>query len=367
MSKKNNVLIINSDAIYFDRDSFFIHNSTGEFLLKLKALGYKPLIFHFFLPLNNTSITTFELSSKSILFDGVYRKKNKFISYLSAIVRLLYLIKNSDFVYVFYPNAFSPLLLYCILIRKKYGIYLRGEKNINSIFSNFIYKYSKFITTISPRFTSVVKTKNNNSFTIAPMIEFGLKDIVYESYELKTDFKSILFIGRIEKDKGIFELIEAFKRLIDLGYSKIQLNIIGSGKDTQKIISLINDYDLNGLVTLHGNVSDSSKLKAFYMNSDFFILPTYHEGFPRVLYEAMIFRVTIITTFVGSINDLMIDEYNCFKILPANPNNLVEVMVKIFSNDELIDPILNNATLTVKNYLIENFRSHEDIVNLFLK
>ena len=167
--------------------------------------------------------------------------------------------------------------------------------------------------------------------------------------------KSILFIGRIEKDKGIFELIEAFKRLIDLGYSKIQLNIIGSGKDTQKIISLINDYDLNGLVTLHGNVSDSSKLKAFYMNSDFFILPTYHEGFPRVLYEAMIFRVTIITTFVGSINDLMIDEYNCFK------------MVKIFSNDELIDPILNNATLTVKNYLIENFRSHEDIVNLFLK
>ncbi|WP_031425087.1 glycosyltransferase [Flavimarina sp. Hel_I_48] len=359
------ILVINSDAIYCKENHHFIHKSTGTFIKKLKDLNYEPTIFHFLIPLENSSITSFDLDDNNISFVGLNRTSNKITSYFKASLKLYTLFKKADFIYCFYPNAFAYNLLLCKLCNIPYGLYLRGENNINSKLSRYLIKHSKFIATVSPQFTKSVKKYNTSAFTIAPMIDYNLKDIPLNNIKdtNENQIQSILFIGRVERDKGIFELIEAVSLLKKKGYENFILNIIGQGQHFDHIHEQIIKFEMQNIVNLVGVVSDKNELKKYYQNADLFILPTYHEGFPRVLYEAMIFKVPILTTFVGTISNLMQDGYNCYEIKAKDVNSIVLKLENILNDYKITYTITENATKTIKKYLKENSRSHEEIIS----
>lgn len=356
------ILLINSDALYKFKSQHFIHNSTGTFLNNLKKIGFQPIIFHFFLPLKNSAITAFDLEKNDIEVRGVDRGTSKLTSYLRATFKLLETFNKVDFIYCFYPNAFAFNLIVCKLLGKQYGLYLRGENGIESKLAKHLYKNAKFVTTISPSFTDIVKKYNLDTYTIAPMIDYGIEDIVLQEKNNYSMRKNILFIGRVERDKGVFELIEAVIMLKNKNINNFLLNIIGQGADYLEIQMLIEKFELNDLVVLRGIISDKNQIKKFYNDADLFVLPTYHEGFPRVLYEAMIFKVPIITTFVGSIPNLMIDDYNCFKIATKSAISILDVIQRVLNNYKLTTQITENATNTIREYLTIHNRSHQEII-----
>lgn len=356
------ILIINSDALFESQESFFIHKNTGVFIDNLIAKGCDISIFHFKRRLTNDTVSNYRIDNNRVKIYGVDRRKSKIGSHFSAFLFLIKMLKEIDFLYLFYPNAFLYSTLIAKVFRKPYAVYLRGEKNYKSRLSNYIYRNAKFVTSISPAFTQHVLSVNKKSFTIKPMIDFNLSDI---SDKLPKDYNnhySLLYIGRVERDKGVFELIEALSILkLNSRYS-FKLNIVGNGQHFNEISKLIFKHGLSENVELHGVITDKESIKEFYSEADIFILPSHHEGFPRVLYEAMIFKVPIITTFVGSISYIMKDTYNCFKIEVNNPDSIYEKLSYVMNNTKILTTITTNATKTLINYFETNNLSHEQIL-----
>lgn len=356
-------LIINSDALYFKDDSLFIDKNTGKFLSELTEKGVKIVLYHFKVKHVNQTVSDYPVfNSNEVIISYTRRTHSKLLSHIKAFFKLMKIIKSTDFLYLFYPNAFFYSLFICIILKKPFALYLRGEKGIYSRISRFFFRKACFVTSISPVFTDLVIKNRGNGFTIKPMIDFDLEDIKSNIEKKHKEKYSILYIGRVERAKGIFELIDALHELQVRGITNFDVDIIGNGEHFLQIKEKIKDYKITDRVTLHGAITTKSSIIKFYEKSDIFILPTHHEGFPRVLYEAMIFDVPIITTFVGAISYIMKDNFNCFRIEENNKDSIVEKLDFVLKNYSSTNLISKNATKTIRKYLETNNMSHEEII-----
>jgi glycosyltransferase involved in cell wall biosynthesis len=356
------ILIVNSDAFYEKENEYYIHKSTGSFVHKITEFGLYITLFQFEVKLSESTVSNYALNTDKVSLCKVKRSKSKLISHLKALFKLVCQIRDTDFLYLFYPNAFYYGIIIAILFNKPYGIYLRGEKNIKSNLSRYFYRNAKFVTSISPAFTKLVTKSGGNGITIKPMIDFDLLDILNKAIDNNPLNFNLLYIGRVEKDKGIFELIDAIKILKDQNITNVKLNIIGNGVHYVKIKTIIDEYELSSLINLHGVITDKEQIKSFYLKSNIFVFPSHHEGFPRVLYEAMLFNVPIVTTFVGTIPYLMKDKFNCIKLEVNSPKSISDNILYLMKNTEIAKKIALNATDTIIEYLKKNNLSHEEIL-----
>lgn len=124
--------------------------------------------------------------------------------------------------------------------------------------------------------------------------------------ELKRkDELQLLFVGAIHREKGILELLHALDQMPDL---KCHLNVCGKLTDS----SIKDEVDsltakLSDKVSFLGYVAGEDKT-LLYQQSDILILPSYHEGLPLVILEALGSGCSIITTKVGAIPEILSDE-----------------------------------------------------------
>lgn len=120
----------------------------------------------------------------------------------------------------------------------------------------------------------------------------------------------LLFVGRVEKAKGIEELIRALA-LLDTDY-KWHLNIVGPCTKSYQdyLISLAKAKSEQ--VTFKGFIPFGPDLFAEYDASDIYILPSYHEGFPHSIWEAGCRSIPVIATKVGGIPGIVTDDMITF-------------------------------------------------------
>jgi glycosyltransferase involved in cell wall biosynthesis len=224
------------------------------------------------------------------------------------------------------------------------------------------------VFTVSDLFTNYINSiiQTQKAHTIKPMILFSEKDIIMDRNYPLSGKVSILYLGRIAHDKGIAELLKAIQILKEKKYD-FELNLVGNGEFLQKSKQLIEEYDISESVKVHGAVLEADVVKSFYINSDLYILPTYHEGFPRTLYEAMIFGTPIITTFVGGIPALMKDGWNCKEIQPKSTESIVEALEFAFLNYDKMKDYAKNGTNTVYKIVDSKRMSHAQHLNEIIK
>jgi glycosyltransferase involved in cell wall biosynthesis len=357
------VLIINNDLMVENNDGLYIEKITGRFLEELLQSNITVEFFQFRDRIkNNDCRGTYNIVNRGIKIVSVQFSKNKIFAYFKAYCIGIVRVIRNDYIYLFYPNNFLLLAFFALLTGKKYGLYLRGEQGNQSKLSKFLYKHATNIFTVSPVFTDMVNAKGGNAITIAPMISVGLNEIVKSREYINKDSYQLLYLGRVEADKGVFELIEAVNLLVKTQSIPVKLNIVGDGPDAVTVTNLVNEYGLQEFVEFHGTVSNKAAIKNFYLTSDLFILPSYHEGFPRVLYEAMLLGTPVLTTFVGTIPYLMKDGFNCFKLNVRNVNSIAEQIQNIFSNYSEKAKVAINATETVSMYLSKHSKSHSDLL-----
>jgi glycosyltransferase involved in cell wall biosynthesis len=99
-------------------------------------------------------------------------------------------------------------------------------------------------------------------------------------------------------------------------------------------------------------------LRGLFDATDLFVLPTYREGFPRVLLEAMAFGVPVLTTFVGGIPSLMNDGVNCLRIPVRDAEGLAKVMERALLDSELRFQIASGGIESVRRILHADRPSH---------
>lgn len=133
-----------------------------------------------------------------------------------------------------------------------------------------------------------------------------------EKYDVARIPGQILFLGAFIKRKGIYDLINALKQVS----SDCHLHLCGAGED-EAVQALIDELSLSDSVTNHGWVNAKKKTQLLSECSAF-ILPSYNEGLPMVIIEAMACEIPIISTPVGGIPEVIIEGVTGYLIEPGD-------------------------------------------------
>jgi glycosyltransferase involved in cell wall biosynthesis len=139
-----------------------------------------------------------------------------------------------------------------------------------------------------------------------------------------TESIGFVFCGWLEKQKGVFELVDAAAKLKRLGLSFI-VTVCGGGRERQSLEQRILQYGLTNHFRLAGWV-DSLTLKEILRGSDIFVLPSHTEGLPNAILEAMATGLPVISTPVGGIPSIIRHGENGFLVTTRDAEALANAM-----------------------------------------
>lgn len=165
--------------------------------------------------------------------------------------------------------------------------------------------------------------------------------------------KSILFVGRLEKQKNIDLLIKAINLIKHL---KPSLRIVGEGAEKSHLKFLAKKLGLKA--SFLGAVS-YNMLPKLYGRSAIFILPSSVEGSPKSLIEAMAASCAVIGTNVQGINNVIKDGVNGL-LVKSDKHSLAKAISRLMNSDNLRNKLALNARLFAeKNYNLETLLQKE--------
>ncbi|MDC0609988.1 glycosyltransferase family 4 protein [Vibrio sp.] len=152
--------------------------------------------------------------------------------------------------------------------------------------------------------------------------------VVSPSPQVEKRPMEILFLGALIERKGIFDLLKALKDM-----PGVILNI-GGGGDLEAFWQAVDKNEVRSQVQFHGWV-DSEKKAMLMAQSQLLILPSYNEGLPVVILEAMASCLPVISTPVGGIPEVIINEKTGFLVEPGNVEDIKLTVNKALQNYDL--------------------------------
>jgi glycosyltransferase involved in cell wall biosynthesis len=165
----------------------------------------------------------------------------------------------------------------------------------------------------------------------------------------KTSITTFLFFGLVCKDKGIFDLVDVIGKNKDKYRNRLKLKIGGNG-EIQHLKYLIQKYNIEDIVEFIGWVVAEEKKKVLN-NADVFILPSYNEGVPISILEAMSYGKSIIATNVGGIPEIVEKNRNGLLIEPGKHEQIEQAINTLLEHPELIKEFGKNSEQMVQKHL----------------
>ncbi len=150
---------------------------------------------------------------------------------------------------------------------------------------------------------------------------------------------TFVFVGRIVGDKGINELIEAFKRLKSNSAKLILVGPYEENLDPVKTETK-SEIDNNPNIVWVGKQDD---VRPYYEQANAFVLPSYREGFPNTVLEAGAMDLPCIVTNINGANEIIIPEENGIIVPSKDANALYQAMQRFINEPELVAKMKRNA------------------------
>lgn len=210
------------------------------------------------------------------------------------------------------------------LVKRLYK-YALSHKNINVIFQN-----SEDLNTIK----EIVALKDSQITLIKGS---GVNLHKFEFKEIPKGIPIVMFASRLLKDKGILEFVDSVK-IIKTTYPNIQARFVVVGKldydnNTSITEAQLNNWIKDQLIEYWGYKNDMSQV---IKDSSIIVLPSYREGFPKVLIEASAIGRPIITTDVPGCRDAIIDQKTGILVSVRNAHALSEAIFYLVNNKDII-------------------------------
>ncbi|NTE04808.1 glycosyltransferase family 4 protein [Agrobacterium tumefaciens] len=185
---------------------------------------------------------------------------------------------------------------------------------------------------------------------------FVPKDELLKISTKKAAFLQITFLGRLEKRKGIIDLINAIP--IVLNTHQIHFQFVGQALDSPEKGKKMDQYIKDNLkkfakqLTFQDQVNYQN-IPAVFENTDICVLPSLWENFPTVCLEAMAAGKVVIGTNNGGMSDMIIDGVTGILIPPNSPYKLAEAIKLLANNRPLIEEMGEKA----RKHLLSSFNS----------
>jgi glycosyltransferase involved in cell wall biosynthesis len=172
------------------------------------------------------------------------------------------------------------------------------------------------------------------------------KEKLRDDYCLHQDVFIWVFIGRIVKDKGINELVEAF---LNIGTNHFLL-LVGPFENDQDPISRESSLLIEGSsnIRTYGFQKD---VRPFIKLADALVFPSYREGFPNVPMQAAAMGLPQIVTNINGCNEIVIQRVTGLIVPPKNSQALLEAMIELANDFELRKKMsINSRSFIIKRY-----------------
>lgn len=154
-------------------------------------------------------------------------------------------------------------------------------------------------------------------------------------YGFMRDEKLILYVGRLEKEKQVDQIIRSFREL------DAKLIIVGEGREEVSLKNLVNDLDLDNIIFMRGMAHN--QMPEIMNCADALVLFSKHEGMPTVVLEALACGKPVVSSDVGDVRKVVIDNKTGFiadesnfaayvNSVLENPTNFQEECIRMASN-----------------------------------
>ena len=182
------------------------------------------------------------------------------------------------------------------------------------------------------------------------------EEVIRAAEQIKDNSKfTYLFIGRVVKDKGINELIAAFKKLYS-SHPNIRLVLVGPYEDDMDPIS---EDSRKAIDTFEDIVAVGKKtgvdLLAYYAASDCFVFPSYREGFPNTVIEAGAMGLPSIVTDINGAREIIIDGENGVIVPSKDAEALHDAMLNMLEDKAERERMARNARHLIETRYEQRF------------
>ncbi len=172
----------------------------------------------------------------------------------------------------------------------------------------------------------------------------------------------VLYLGYLGEAKGSFDLVHAAHRLAD--QNNVVFDLIGdelTPGELMRLKRLVSDLRLDERVRIRSAVEKQDKLEQLRL-ADVFVYPSYHEGMPMAVIEAMASALPIVATRVGGLPDLVTDSVNGFLVEAGNPAELAGAIHRL-----AVDPDLRSGMSTRSYQIAKESFDIEQVVTRLLE
>jgi glycosyltransferase involved in cell wall biosynthesis len=161
----------------------------------------------------------------------------------------------------------------------------------------------------------------------------------------------LVFVGWLEREKGIFELLDACRQLHP--NRKFTLDIVGEGHASGEARVLVARCGLTDVVRFRGWLQVPDLTRAL-VDSDVLVLPSWAEGLPNAVVEAMAARLAVVATGVGAIPDVITDHRSGLLVAPQDTESLRFAMAEIIDDGDLRERLAAEAyKIAVRDFGVE--------------
>lgn len=277
------------------------------------------------------------------------KTSNKLIITLTHLKNILSELKSHEYTKVVLNPSLNlnavlrdsiiALLAFCLRI--KVIIFWRGWNFENEKYFSFPYRLitsfllkSKNVIVLYSKIASSLKGFGfkGNIFFMTTIVN----DEAFKYNSNQNGYDKLIFLSRIEKYKGVFELLQAYKILKER-HPNITLTIAGQGDAFEEVKQKIKSEGLKD-INMPGYIVGKEKYELL-AKSSMFLFPSYSEGMPNAVLEAMAIGLPVITTKVGGLNDFFEDGKMGCVIDVKDVNSIVLKFEELFNNNKKVDEI----------------------------
>jgi len=315
--------------------------------------------------------STLDDISRNLYSSRVIRAIKRFIQLTTILIRdrpqsaLIFCGHGWSFIekglMVFYMRLFKVKSV----LAPNSGLILRTlESSIFRWYVKKVFKSAKYVICQGQYWETTFKSYVSNPNKLK-IVKNWLSDSAITSplppFSLPTRGKiKLVYLGWLEKYKGILELIESVKQANKKGYS-VSLDIWGEGSYKSEIINKIDALNLQQEVILKGWANEKDKIE-IYKYQPILVLPSYYEGMPNVVLEAMANGLPVIASNISTLPEIVKHEFNGLLYNLGDEISLTGSIIRLGSDPMLRQQLRDNAKADLTDH--ESWRASQQLFKL---
>lgn len=306
-----------------------------------------------------------------------YSTIKKLICWMKAYLLFIYYLPSCQIIHIHHASDLnfwlSGGMVYIANMFGKKSLLHNHSADFKEFYNGSSEKRKRKITNIFKNASATIVLSNqwlNWYNDIAPEAKFYMLQNAIDvpdnvpSKKLNIEKTILVYLARIEKRKGFFDLMKVMPELVSK-FPNIELYVAGQG-DVEMAKSLVTENRLEKNVSILGYINNV-KREEILKNAHILVFPSYNEGLPMSLLEAMSYGLVPITTPVGGIPDVVVQNKNGLLVNPGDTEALKKGIIDLLNAPDKYADLSINARQDVdrefnyKNYGVKLVKIYDSI------